>query len=233
MLAIFFFILSIVNAAETKPTLIILQFQKQRETYKSFISSIESQVKSVEIVEMDTQITFESFGEFNYHSVYILAPKYNFKQISKNTMKDFIGKGGNVFFTVSQASNQNVKLFTKMFKIVLGNTNNVIEKKIETIDSSLFPTTEIDFKGISMTIPESDAFVPLIKYGFSDTEEILATTFQSLTNGRLAIIGSVEMFNDDHFEIDYYYHLLEDKEAKTVLSYHVYGDGTSDAVYFL
>ena len=200
MFTFLFFIFSIVNAVETKPTLIILQFQKQRESYKSFISYIETQTKSVEIVEMDTKITFESFGEYNYHSVYILAPKYNFKQISKNAMKDFISKGGNVFFAISQATNQNVKLFTKMFKVIVGSSENVIDKKVETIESSLFPSTEINYKGVSMTIPKAESFVPLIKYGFSDTEEILAASFQSLTNGRLAIIGSVEMFNDENYE---------------------------------
>ena len=195
-----FVLLSIANAIETKPTLIVLQIEKQKETFKSFISYIEQQTKNVEIVTMDDKITFESFDEFNYHSVYILAPKYNFKQISKNTMKNFIAKGGNVFFAISQAANQNVKLFTKMFKVVLGNAENVIDKKVETIQSALFPSTEITYKGISMTIPTSDAFVPLIKYGFSETEDILAAAFQSTTNGRLAIIGSVEMFNNDNFE---------------------------------
>ena len=79
-------------------------------------------------------------------------------------------------------------------------SENVIDKKVETIESSLFPSTEINYKGVSMTIPKAESFVPLIKYGFSDTEEILAASFQSLTNGRLAIIGSVEMFNDENYE---------------------------------
>ena len=39
--------------------------------------------------------------------------------LTTDTMKNFIAKGGNVFFAISQAANQNVKLFTKMFKVVL------------------------------------------------------------------------------------------------------------------
>ena len=83
MFMLLFFIMSIVNAQETKPTLVILQIEKQRETYKTFIEMIKTQRENVEVVEMDAQITFESYGEFNYHSVYILAPKYNFKQMSR------------------------------------------------------------------------------------------------------------------------------------------------------
>lgn len=202
MICFLFFILCISNVYANKPTLLILQFEKQRELFQSFITLLQSQGKTIEVVIMDDEITFESYGEYNYESVYVLAPKYSFKQISKNDFKKFISNGGNVFFTVSQVSTSNVKSFLQLFKVTLGNNEKHIEKNVKIEKNNLFPETEVFFRGVPMEIPTSNAMIPLIKDGNGKTSGILAFAFQGMTNGRLSVISSVDMFNDVNFEMN-------------------------------
>ncbi|EDR29701.1 dolichyl-diphosphooligosaccharide--protein glycosyltransferase, putative [Entamoeba dispar SAW760] len=196
IVSLFFFII-FSFAHETKPILLVLQFQKQIDSFSQLISMLKNEGKLVETVDMDTPIVFESYGEFNYETVYILAPKYNFVHIKKQTLKSFIAKGGSVFMAYSPVYTKETKSFLELFKVKLSPSTNIIENNISTISNSLFPMTTIYYRGISFTLPDSNAFVPLLK---STSNDILSFTFQSLTNGRLAILGSIDMLNNNYFE---------------------------------
>ncbi|ELP93965.1 dolichyl-diphosphooligosaccharide--protein glycosyltransferase, putative [Entamoeba invadens IP1] len=200
---VFFLLLLILQtfSQEEKPVLVILQFMNQEKSFSKFINQVKSLGKRVEVVDMDTNVQFESYDEFNYDSVYILAPKYTFKSITAHQLKRYVGAGGNVFFAISQVYTSSVKSFLSTFKVT---PEDATQGDFTTIKNALFKETTVAFKGVSLEIPKTPAFVSLLSENtlnskYSNKQHSLVFTFQSLANGRLVISGSVELFSDVNF----------------------------------
>ncbi|KAL7720863.1 Dolichyl-diphosphooligosaccharide--protein glycosyltransferase 48 kDa subunit [Entamoeba marina] len=189
-----------------QPILVILQFKKQEESYSQFINAIKNEGRLVRVIDMDTPVTFESYGEYHYHSVFILAPKYPFKQITKEQLRDFVAKGRNVFISLSQVYTSPSSQFLQQFHVStsplsmhLEDSTHAVSSPIifetESMNNPIFPHKSITYKGISFELPKRKQSTLSFTKDYS-----LIFAFQSLTNGRLVGSGSIDMFNNTFYE---------------------------------
>ena len=168
---------------------------------------------------MDDAITFAEYGEFLYETVFIVAPKYAFKAPTKDELRDFIAAGHNVVFVTSPVYTDKVAAFLKAFHLTPTEkgllltheremVNDTTLVRTPAVDVPLFPKAPVVYRGIALDTHGIRAFVPIVQAPAGarlahegSAQRLLATHalvvgFEGLTNGRLVVSGSADMFND-------------------------------------